>query len=70
MRGLVVQRDTDYVITGIRELPSGNFEASWTLLHGPGYRGKLFIPRAQLEIIPQLVQHAVETLKLPPTTPR
>ncbi len=65
-----MQRGIDYVVTGVRELPSGHFEASWTILHGPGRRGKLFVLRHQLEVIDQLVQHHVETVRLPPAGPR
>jgi hypothetical protein len=60
----------DYVVTDVRELPSGHFEVSWTLLHGSGHRGKLLVLRHSLEIIDQLVQSHVDRVKLPPTGPR
>lgn len=65
-----MQRDVDYVVTDVRELPSGHFEASWTFLHGPGHRGKLFVLRHQLGRIDQLIQNHVDTVALPPTGPR
>lgn len=65
-----MQRGTDYVVTDVRELPSGNFEVSWTLLHGPGHRGKLLVLRHRLGVIDQLIQNHVDTVPLPPTGPR
>lgn len=57
---------TDYVVTGIRELASGRYEASVTLQTGPGHRVKVIIDRGAIGSIPTLIQRAVENLRTVP----
>lgn len=60
----------DYVIARVRELASGNFEATATLLHGPGHRINVWVARQSLRDIPAVVAAHMAALRLPPTGPR
>lgn len=60
----------DYVIAAVRELASGDFEATVTLLHGPGSRVRVWIPRSESLRIPAVVRAHMDALRLPPTGPR
>lgn len=60
----------DYVIADVRELGSGNFEVTATLLHGPGHRIRILIDRAMSTDIPGAVQLHMAGLKPVPTGER
>lgn len=60
----------DYVIAAVRELASGDFEATATLLHGTGPRVRVWIPRTESLRIPAVVRAHMAALRLPPTGPR
>jgi hypothetical protein len=60
----------DYVIAQVRELASGDFEATATLLHGPGHRVRVWIPRTASLMIPAVVKTHMDALRLPPEGPR
>lgn len=60
----------DYVIARVRELASGNFEATATLLTGPGHRIKVWVPRTNLNDIAGTVARHMTGLRMPPTGPR
>lgn len=60
----------DYVIAQVRELASGDFQATATLLHGPGHRINIWVPRAESLRIPAVVKTFMDQLHLPPTGPR
>ena len=61
---------TDYVVAQVRELRSGDFEATATLLHGTGPRVRVWIPRSESLRIPAVVKAHMDALRLPPTGPR
>lgn len=65
-----MESGVDYVVTSVRELPSGRYEAAVTLQTGPGHRVKVIIDRAAIGSIPVLIQRAVENLRHVPTVPR
>lgn len=60
----------DYVIAAIRELDSGHFEVTATLLHGPGHRLRVLVDRSMLNDIPGAVALHVRAMKPTPTGAR
>jgi hypothetical protein len=61
---------SDYVIAAVRELATGDFEATATLLHGRGDRVRIWVRRSELLRIPAVVNAHMNALRLPPTGPR
>ena len=61
---------TDYVIAAVRELPSGHFEATATLLHGPGHRLTIVVNRSASLDIPGAVAAHMAAMRPTPTGDR
>lgn len=57
--------DRPYVVTAVKETPSGHFEVCATLLSGPGHRTTIMVPRHQWARIDELVRRHVNHLRLP-----